>query len=87
MVLFHIAAFHPAMNGIHKLNGSSDANRARRCWDEVEREEVDSGEREGITTSERERVKALERENKELRRANVIAATASRLACGLRAFP
>ena len=44
-----------------------------RKW--VRMTEVDSGQRSGPTTDERERLKVLERENRELRRANEMAAS------------
>jgi transposase len=44
-----------------------------RHW--VRAAEVDAGSRPGLTSDERERLKALERENRELRRANEMAAS------------
>jgi transposase-like protein len=44
-----------------------------RLW--VRRAEVDGGARSGLTTDDRQRLKALERENRELRRANEMAAS------------
>jgi transposase len=48
-----------------------------RIW--VRRVEVDEGRRPGISSDERQRLKELERENRELRRANEILKSASRL--------
>jgi len=44
-----------------------------RNW--LKRRQIDAGERPGLTTDERKRILELERENKDLRRANEMAAS------------
>jgi len=73
MVFEHQGEYPSQWKAIESISAKLSINHETlRQW--VRRAETDAGQRPGLTTDERARIRALERENRELRRANEMAA-------------